>query len=83
MRFFNDLWLMSMNFFHYFNRNNNHGQNLHDIEEAQIQNRSIVNSISKSNTGIHISLLSGFKNMTAAVEIPMRGMIKQRTDFQS
>ena len=80
MRFFNDLWLMSMN---YFNRNNNHGQNLYDIEEAQIQNRSIVNSISKSNTGIHISLLSSFKNMTAAVEIPVRGMIKQRTDIQS
>ena len=58
MRFFNVLWLMSMN---YFNRNNNHEQNLHDIEKAQIQNRSIVNSISKSNTGIHISLLSGFK----------------------
>ena len=80
MRFFNVLWLMSMK---YFNRNNNHGQNLHDIEKVQIQNRSIVNSISKSNTGIHISLLSGFKNMTAAVEIPVRGIIKQRTDFQS
>ena len=80
MRFFNVLWLMSMN---YFNRNNNHEQNLHDIEKAQIQNRSIVNSISKSNTGIHISLLAGFKNMTATVEIPARGIIKQRTDIQS
>ena len=80
MRFFNDLWLMSMK---YCNRNNNHRQNLHDIEKTQIQNRSIVNSISKDNTGIHISLLSGFKNMTAAVEIPVRGMIKQRTDIQS
>ena len=80
MRFFNILWLMIMK---YFNRNDNHGQNLHDIEKAKIQNRSIVNSISKSNTGIHISLLSGFKNMTAAVENPMRGIIKQRTDFQS
>ena len=80
MRFFNDLWLMSMK---YFNRDNNHVQNLHDIKKDQIQNRSFVNSISKSNTGIHISLLSGFKNMTAAVEIPVRGMIKQRTDIQS